>query len=351
MSKRHSKLQTLAIKFASSYRIFAACMVLCLTLSGASAQIPTTIEVPLPSEWIRAQLPKDGELQAQGEISKNYFAFALGHRVNCEGTRVFVADPLSKKGIIFRDGMIEVNAGFHAEREEQVLVFEPTFAVNGVINLQLTVDDHLNVGVAVLGLEIQGDNAGGELAERFAKDRLLQAFQEEARKLGSKLSNEIQSKLPQGKLRIEITPKSLIARPNQSIPLKVMVHSALTGDQFGESGKFVGSRGAGRQVEGFQIDFAEPVPGLGLEYGAHVAFQGDLPQVSHGTFVGTRGESRRMEGFWIKLTGEEASKYDVEYRAHLAGIGETRFFRNGEFCGTRGEKRQIEGIQVRITKK
>ena len=141
-------------------------------------------------------------------------------------------------------------------------------------------------------------------------------------------------------------------RYDYEIPgLTVLVHIAERGDRTFFQYSFAGTRGQGLSLEGFQVDFAPPVEGLGMEYMAHLAETGDTPWVQGGNFVGTRGQARRLEGFAIRLTGTQAPYYDVGYMAHLAETGDTIFYKNGQFCGTRGQARGVQGIEVRVVPK
>ena len=142
-------------------------------------------------------------------------------------------------------------------------------------------------------------------------------------------------------------PSGLVSRPS----LNVLVHLAGIGDRTFRDNEFAGTRGQGRRLEGFQLQFSPPVPGLSMHYMAHVQGIGDVPFVNDGQFVGTRGQSRSIEGFAIDLTGPLAAKYNVVYMAHLQGTGDTGFFQNGQFCGTRGQSRPVEGILVRVEPK
>jgi tyrosinase len=130
--------------------------------------------------------------------------------------------------------------------------------------------------------------------------------------------------------------------------LSGLVHLQDRGDMGFFQYSFAGTRGEGRRLEGFEVDFEIPVEGLGMEYMAHIQEQGDTPWVQGGKFVGTRGQARRLEGFAIWLTGPRSSNYDVYYMAHLEGTGDTPFYQNGQFCGTRGQARRVEGIEVRV---
>ncbi len=133
--------------------------------------------------------------------------------------------------------------------------------------------------------------------------------------------------------------------------LRVLVHLQGIGDRTFRDNEFAGTRGQSRRLEGFQINFNPPVAGLSMRYMAHLQGIGDVPFVNAGQFIGTRGQSRRLEGFAIRLTGTQASNYNVFYMAHLQRSGDTAVYQNGQFCGTRGQSRRVEGILVRVERR
>jgi uncharacterized protein YjdB len=150
------------------------------------------------------------------------------------------------------------------------------------------------------------------------------------------------------------THPSVVAPPlydTTNLRLDVLVHLQDIGDTLAHDDEFAGTRGQSRRLEGFQLQSDPQVPGLSMQYMAHLEGIGDVPFVNEGQFIGTRGQSRRLEGFAIRLTEPAAAKFDVVYMAHLQGTGDTGFFQNGQFCGTRGQSRRVEGILVRVSPK
>lgn len=137
----------------------------------------------------------------------------------------------------------------------------------------------------------------------------------------------------------------------QKVSLRGIVHLQNIGDVPFQNDAFAGTRGESRRLEGFSLQISDSIPGLGIEYMAHIQDVGDTPWVGSGQFVGTRGKSQRLEGFGIRLTGSAAANYNVNYFCHLQDIGDTPVRSNGQFCGTRGESRRLEGLQVWIQKK
>jgi uncharacterized protein YjdB len=133
-----------------------------------------------------------------------------------------------------------------------------------------------------------------------------------------------------------------------ALGIKVLVHIQGIGDRTFGSQEYAGSKGQGRRVEGFQINIDPPIPGLNVEYMAHVEGVGDTPWLSEGELAGFRGQAKRIEGFAVRLSGPQADKYDVFYSAHIQNIGDTDVSSNGEYCGTRGKALRIEGIKVWI---
>jgi Clostridial hydrophobic W len=145
-------------------------------------------------------------------------------------------------------------------------------------------------------------------------------------------------------------PKTTTALAASALPLKIVVHIEGTGDrEFGAS-EFAGTRGQAKGIEGFQIQLANPLPGLQIEYMAHLEGVGDTPWISAGQFIGTRGENRRLEGFAMRLGGPEAAKYQICYAAHIQNVGDSSTCANGQYCGTRAQALRIEAMKVWIEK-
>ncbi|MEZ2277288.1 MAG: matrixin family metalloprotease [Microcoleus sp.] len=133
--------------------------------------------------------------------------------------------------------------------------------------------------------------------------------------------------------------------------LRTVAHIQDLGDRTFPEGAVAGTTGQSRRLEGFQINLDSPIPGLNMEYMAHVQDIGDTSWVREGQYVGTKGQSKRIEGFAIRLTGSQASKYDVFYQAHVEGIGNTPRVGNGQFSGTRGQSKRVEAISVWVQPK
>ena len=139
----------------------------------------------------------------------------------------------------------------------------------------------------------------------------------------------------------------------EAIPvgLKVLAHIQGIGDRTFSDREYAGTRAQGRRVEGFQIKIEPPVPGLNLQYMAHVEGVGDTAWISEGELAGFRGKAKRIEGFAVRLTGSEADKYDVFYTAHIQNVGDTPAAANGQYCGTRGKGLRVEGVTVWVEAK
>ncbi|MEG5139674.1 MULTISPECIES: hypothetical protein [unclassified Microcoleus] len=133
--------------------------------------------------------------------------------------------------------------------------------------------------------------------------------------------------------------------------LRTVVHIQDIGDRTFSEGAVAGTTGQSRRLEGFQINLDSQIPGLSMEYMAHIEGTGDTSWVREGQYVGTKNQSRRIEGFAIRLTGSQASKYDVFYQSHVEGIGNTARVGNGQFSGTRGLSKRVEAISVWVQPK
>jgi uncharacterized protein YjdB len=143
------------------------------------------------------------------------------------------------------------------------------------------------------------------------------------------------------------TPTAVKPAPVEgAVGLKVLVHIQGIGDRTFGSQQYAGTKAQGRRVEGFQVNLEPAIPGLKVEYMAHVEGVGDTPWVSEQELAGFRGKGKRIEGFALRLSGEQASKYDIFYNAHIQNIGDTKVASNGEYCGTRGKALRVEGLTV-----
>ncbi|MEG4345421.1 hypothetical protein QUB70_19420 [Microcoleus sp. A003_D6] len=151
-------------------------------------------------------------------------------------------------------------------------------------------------------------------------------------------------------IKVWIAP-SANSQPAASVGLKVLAHIQGIGDRTFSDREYAGTRAQGRRVEGFQIKIEPPVPGLNLQYMAHVEGVGDTAWIESGELAGFRGKAKRIEGFAVRLTGPEADKYDVFYTAHIQNVGDTPVTANGQYCGTRGKGLRVEGVTVWVQAK
>jgi uncharacterized protein YjdB len=131
-----------------------------------------------------------------------------------------------------------------------------------------------------------------------------------------------------------------------NVGLKVLAHIQSVGDRVFKAKEDAGSRGKSLRLEGFIIEIEPPIPGLTIQYMAHVEGVGDTPWLNQGELAGFRGKSKRIEGFAIRLAGPEAGKYDVFYTAHVQNVGDIPPVSNGQYCGTRGKALRVESMKV-----
>lgn len=146
-------------------------------------------------------------------------------------------------------------------------------------------------------------------------------------------------------------PQSTQQVPAEGVlPVKVLVHVQGIGDRTFGAMEYAGTKAQGRRVEGFAINIEPPIPGLKVEYMAHVEGVGDTPWIGEGELAGFRGQAKRIEGFAVRLSGPIAANYNVFYSAHIQNIGDTEVSSNGEYCGTRGKGLRVEGLKVWIAR-
>ncbi|MFB8794764.1 MAG: hypothetical protein U7126_11210 [Microcoleus sp.] len=145
-------------------------------------------------------------------------------------------------------------------------------------------------------------------------------------------------------------PRTQQVQLEGALAMKVLVHIQGIGDRTFGAMEYAGTRAQGRRIEGFEISIDPPIPGLSVQYMAHVEGVGDTPWINEGELAGFRGQAKRIEGFAVRLSGPEAANYNVFYTAHIQNVGDTEVSSNGEYCGTRGKGLRVEGLKVWIVR-
>ena len=115
-------------------------------------------------------------------------------------------------------------------------------------------------------------------------------------------------------------------------------------------GTLSGTSGEAKRLEGIRIN-TQWMDELGVTYRTHVQKIGWQDWVSNGELSGTEGQGLRLEAIQIKLTGENADKYDVYYRVHTQKYGWLGWAKNGESAGTSCHTFRLEQIQIALTSK
>lgn len=128
-----------------------------------------------------------------------------------------------------------------------------------------------------------------------------------------------------------------------------------------KNGQIAGTIGQSKRMETMSIsvkNLTDANSDLGIAYNAHVqsyGWQGKTNDAStwkkDGQNAGTVGKAKRLEAIQIKLTGEDAEKYDVYYRVHAQSYGWLNWAKNGEISGTAGCAKRLEGIQIIVVEK
>lgn len=116
-----------------------------------------------------------------------------------------------------------------------------------------------------------------------------------------------------------------------------------------KDGKMSGTEGKSYRLEGIKIESG--IAGVGVEYTTHVQDIGWQDYVKDGVMSGTSARSLRLEAIKIRLTGENAAKYDVYYRVHAQNVGWMGWASNDAESGTAGFGYRLEGIEIKIVEK
>lgn len=112
-----------------------------------------------------------------------------------------------------------------------------------------------------------------------------------------------------------------------------------------------GTIGQSKRVEAIQITASDSSAKIAFTYNTHLQNVGWQGWKTDGQTAGTTGESRRMEAIQIKLTGDDAGKYDVYYRVHVQNLGWLGWAKNGAEAGSSGFGYRMEAIEIKVLPK
>jgi len=116
-------------------------------------------------------------------------------------------------------------------------------------------------------------------------------------------------------------------------------------------GQSSGTSGQSLRLEGIEIKTDKLGYNLGIEYQTHVQNIGWQGFKSDGQTSGTYGQSLRLEAIQLRLTGVDASNYDVYYRVHSQNYGWLDWAKNGGSSGTQGKSLRLEAIEIKVIPK
>lgn len=147
-------------------------------------------------------------------------------------------------------------------------------------------------------------------------------------------------------------PSSAIAEAVPSVSYCTHVQNVGWQNYVGD-GEMSGTEGKSYRLEGIKIKLDASGYDLGISYQTHIQNIGWEAETTRGwksnnAMSGTEGLSYRLEAIQIKLTGDDANKFDIYYQVHAQNIGWMGWAKNGESAGTAGYGWRLEGIRIVI---
>jgi uncharacterized protein YjdB len=152
-----------------------------------------------------------------------------------------------------------------------------------------------------------------------------------------------------------LLPAEALAADSPSISYRTHVQND-GWQNFVTDGTMSGTSGRSLRLEGIEVKLDTKGYDLGITYQTHIqniGWEGDTGRgwKADGIMSGTEGMSYRLEAIQIKLTGNDASGFDVYYQVHAQNMGWLGWAKNGESAGTAGYAYRLEGIRIVIVKK
>lgn len=154
---------------------------------------------------------------------------------------------------------------------------------------------------------------------------------------------------------VGVFPTSVLAEDKPSIRYQTHVEN-IGWQDWKNDGEMSGTSGLGLRLEGIQVELNTKGYDLGVTYQTHIQNIGWESETSNGwksngEMSGTSGMGYRLEAIQIKLTGADASKFDIYYQVHAQNIGWMGWAKNGGSAGTAGFGYRLEGIRIQIVPK
>ncbi|WP_303868486.1 GBS Bsp-like repeat-containing protein [Acetobacterium wieringae] len=114
------------------------------------------------------------------------------------------------------------------------------------------------------------------------------------------------------------------------------------------NGQTSGTSGESKRLEAIEIQVDNKGYDLGIEYRTHIQNIGWQDWKHDGEISGTSNQGLRLEAIQVRLTGADASRYDVYYRVHAENIGWLDWAKNGGNSGTEGFGYRLEAIEIMV---
>jgi competence protein ComEC len=161
-------------------------------------------------------------------------------------------------------------------------------------------------------------------------------------------------------LVIGMVPESVSAASTPGVSYQTHIENigweADAGIGLRSNGEASGTFARSLRLEGIKINLDNQGYDLGIAYQTHIeniGWEADAGRgwKSNGDMSGTSHQSLRLEAIQIKLTGADASKFDIYYQVHAENFGWLGWAKNGESAGTAGYSYRLEAIRIQIVPK
>lgn len=143
----------------------------------------------------------------------------------------------------------------------------------------------------------------------------------------------------------------IISKADESAGIQYRAHVAYNGWLgWQNDGAMSGTVGESRRMEAIKIRLTGSMQGS-VKYAAFLRDSGWQAEVKDSETAGTEGQSKQMEAIKIRLEGKVAENYDITYRVHLKNKGWLQWVSNGAVAGSETDRLRIEAIEIKLVKK
>jgi hypothetical protein len=134
----------------------------------------------------------------------------------------------------------------------------------------------------------------------------------------------------------------------RDVATEILLHIERAGDRLFAGRGWVGALGRRMRIEAFTIRPTERLAPADIELKAFLPGGGETPWIPGGVLCGTRGRGMPLVGFAVRVTPQQADRFEVVYQGSFFAGGISEACHDGAPCLGSAADDPLEAINVRL---